>query len=74
MTQDWIKAFTFMSNLEELVIDNTEPSSLRVEALQSLVVHPVHANHLGTFDVPARQYTPLCPSLKRFGLRYHCWL
>ena len=44
----WTKALAFMSNLEELVIDNTQPSSLKVKVLQSLVVHPGHANNLGT--------------------------
>jgi hypothetical protein len=73
-TQAWAKAFTFMSNLEELVIHNAQPSSLGVKVLQSLVVHPDHANHLGTSATPRKQYTPLCPSLKRFGLRYRRWL
>jgi hypothetical protein len=41
-----------MSNLEELVIDNAQPSSLGVKVLQSLVVHPVHANNLGTTATP----------------------
>ena len=73
-TQAWAKAFTFMSNLEELVIHNAQPSSLGVKILQSLVVHPDHATHLDTSATPRRQYTPLCPSLKRFGLRYRRWL
>jgi len=70
----WTKALAFMSNLEELVIDNTQPSSLGVKALQSFVVHPVHANNMGPTSAPGRLNTPVCPSLKRFGLRYHCWL
>ena len=71
--QAWIKAFTFMSNLEELVIDNAQPS-LGVGALQALVVHPVHANNISTTTAPGEGYTPLCPSLERFGLRYRRWL
>ena len=70
----WIKAFAFMSNLEELVIDNSQPPSLGVKALQALVIHPVHASNLGTTPTPGRGHTPVCPSLKRFGLRYHRWL
>ena len=70
----WIKALTFMSNLEELVIHNARPSSLGVKVLRSLVVHPVHANNLGPTATPGAWNTPVCPSLKRFGLRYHRWL
>ena len=70
----WIKAFTFMSNLEELLIDNAQPSSLGVKALQALVVHPVHANNLGTTATHGARYSSVCPSLKRFGLRYGRWL
>ena len=72
--QAWIEAFTFMSNLEELVIDNAQPSSLGVKALQALGVHPVHANNMCTTATPGGGYTPVCPSLKRFGLRYRRWL
>jgi len=70
----WIKAFSFMSNLEELVIDSIQPSSLGVKALQSLVVHPIHANDLGTIPTHGVRHAPLFPSLKRFGLRYRRWL
>ena len=73
-TQAWTKALGFMSNLEELVIDNAQPSSLGAEALQSLVVPPVHAKNLGPTTTPGRLNTPACPSLKRFGLRYRRWL
>ena len=72
--QVWIKAFAFMSNLEILVIDNARPSSLGVKALQAFVVHPVHANNPGTTATHGGRYTPLCPSLKSFGLRYRRWL
>ena len=73
-TQAWIKALAFMSNLEELVIECAQPSSLGVKVLQSLVVQPVHANDLGTPATPVGWNTPVCPSLKRFGLRYRRWL
>jgi len=62
------KAFASMSNLEELVIDNAQPSSLRVKALRSLVVHP------STNSTPGACNAPTLPSLKRFGLRYRRWL
>jgi hypothetical protein len=73
-TQVWIKSLAFMSNLEELVIDNAQPSSLGAKVLQSLVVHPVHANNLDTTVTSGGWDTPVCPSLKRFGLRYRRWL
>jgi len=63
-----------MSNLEELVIDNAQPASLGLKALQSLGVNPVHGNNLGPTTTPGRLNTPVCPSLKRFGLRYRRWL
>ena len=72
--QAWIKAFTFMSNLEELVIDNAHPSSLGVKTLQALVVQSDQANNMGTTATQRGQYTPLCPSLKQFELRYRRWL
>jgi hypothetical protein len=70
-TQAWTKALDFMSNLEELVIDNARPSSLGVKVLQSFVVHP---NNLSASTTPWARNKPLCPSLKRFGLRYRRWL
>ena len=72
--QAWIKALAFMSNLEELVIDSTRPSSLGAKVLQSLIVCPVHASKLGTTATPMGCYIPLCPSLKRFGIHYRRWL
>ena len=72
--QAWTKSFAFMSNLEELVIHNARPSSLGVKALQALIVHRAHANNLSTTTTPKGWNTPLCPSLKRFELRYHRWL
>ena len=74
MNEAWMEALTFMSNLEELVIDNAQPSSLGVTALQAFVVHSVHSNNQHTTATQGGRYTPLCPSLKRFGLRYRRWL
>ena len=70
----WIKALPFMSHLEELVIDNAQPSSLGAKVLRSLVVHQVHTNNPGTITTPGGRATTICPSLKRFGLRYRRWL
>ena len=70
----WIKALAFMSDLEELVIDSAQPSSVGVKTLQSLIVYSAHASNLGTTATPVGEYTPTCPSLKRFGLRYRRWL
>jgi hypothetical protein len=70
----WINALVFMPKLEELVIDNAQPSSFGVKALQSLVVRPAHANNLGITATPGARNKPVCPSLKRFGLRYRRWL
>jgi hypothetical protein len=73
-TKAWIKALGFMSNLVELVIDNAQPSSLGVKVLQSLIVRPALANNLGTTATAGEWTTPVCPSIKRFGLRYRRWL
>jgi hypothetical protein len=70
----WTRAFALMSTLEELVIDNAQPSSLEAETLQSLVVHSDHANNSEATDTPWGLNTLVCPSLKRFGLRYRRWL
>jgi len=64
----WTKAFAYMSNLEELVIDNARPSSIGVKALRSLVVLSGITSATGEWNKPQ------CPSLKRFGLRYRRWL
>jgi len=74
MSWAWTKSFDFMSNLEELVIDNARPSSLGVKVLQSLVVRPVHATNLGTTATQEGGNIPVCPLLKRFGLQYRRWL
>ena len=70
----WTKSFAFMSNLEELLIENVQPSSLGVQVLQSVVIHPDHANGLGTTTTHGGENAPVFPSLKRFGLRYRRWL
>ena len=70
----WAKALPFMSTLEELVIETAQPSSLGAKVLQSLVVHPVHADKLNITATHGGGNTPACPSLKRFGLRYRRWL
>ena len=58
--QAWVNALGFMSNLKELVIYNAQPCSLRAKALQSLI--------------PGESEEPLCPVLRRFGLKYNRWL
>ena len=70
----WKKALVFMSNLEELVIHNAQPSSLGVKVLRSLVVDPVYAHEMGITATPGGWNKPVCPALKRFGLRYRRWL
>jgi len=73
-SEAWRKALAFMSGLEELVIENARPSSLGAKVLQSLAVHPIHATNSGTTATPVGRNAPLCPSLKRLGLRYRRWL
>ena len=72
--QAWAEALPFMSNVEELVIYNVQPSSLGAKSLQPLVLHPVQANNAGTTAIPGGCNTPVCPSLRQFGLRYLRWL
>ena len=72
--QAWVNALAFMSNLEELVIHNTQPSSLGAKFFQSLVAQPVHARNLGAGSVYGEVSAPLCPLLRRFGLKYDRWL
>ena len=62
--QAWINALSFMSTLEELIIDSAGPASLGGKVLQSLIIW---RNLRG-------QRAPLCPSLKRLGLKYRRWL
>ena len=70
----WINAFNFMSGLEELVIESVEPSSLGAKMFQSLIVQSAHARNRGAPSTSRERSGPLCPSLKRFGLRYRRWL
>jgi hypothetical protein len=74
MNRAWTEALSLMHNLEELVIYNAQPSSLGVESLQSLVVHPLHARNKRITAIRGKWSTPTCPSLRRFGLRYRRWL
>jgi hypothetical protein len=69
-SQAWTTALGFMSNLEELVIDNAKPSSLGAKVLQSLVVQPVHTN----LSTSGGWNTPLASLLEQFGDRYRYWL
>jgi len=70
----WTEALAYMSNLEELVIYNAQPSSLEAASLQPLVLLGVHAYNRYAIATSSRCNTPTCPSLKRFGLRYRRWL
>ena len=63
--QTWIYALAFMPGLEELVFQCARPSSLGAKVLWELVALPIDSNTLGA---------PLCPLLRRFGLRYDRWL
>jgi len=69
-----MNALTSMTHLEELVISNARPSSLRAKGLQPLIAQPVHASSTGTRSTSTKWEVPLCPSLRRFGLKYHRWL
>ena len=73
-SEAWRKALAFMSGLEELVIENARPSSLGARVFQPLAVHPIHTANSGTTATPGGSNAPLCPSLKRLGLRYGRWL
>ena len=70
----WMRSLVFMSDLEELVIHSAQPSSLGAKVFQSLVVHPVHTSNMGTASSPGELSAPLCPSLRRFELKYDRWL
>ena len=62
--QAWITALSFMSTLEELIIESAGPSSLGAKVFRSLIVWPTHRG----------RRAPLCPSLKRLRLKYRRWL
>ena len=70
----WMNSLVSMSNLEELVIHSARPSSLGATVFQSMVVYPVHASNIGMTSSPGELGVPLCPSLRRFGLKYDRWL
>ena len=72
--QAWMNALAFMSNLEELEIHNTQPSSLGAKVFQSLVVQRAHVSNLGAPSFPGEVVAPLCPLLRRLGLKYDRWL
>ena len=72
--QAWMSSLAFMSDLEELVIHSARPSSLGAKVFQSLVIHPVHTTNMGTISSPGQLGAPLCPSLRRFRLKYDRWL
>ena len=72
--QAWMNALIFMSDLEELVIDCARPSSLGAKLFQSLIVQPDHVGKPSTVYTPRESRAPLCPLLKRFGLKYRRWL
>ena len=69
-----MSSLAFMSDLEELVIHSARPSSLGAKVFQSLVIHPVHTTNMGTISSPGQLGAPLCPSLRRFRLKYDRWL
>ena len=56
------------------MIYNAQPSSLGVKVLQSLAIDPFHAYELCVTATPGGWNAPVCPSLRRFGLRYRRWL
>ena len=72
--QAWVNALAFMSHLEELVIHNARPCSLGAKVFQSLVVQRGHTSNSGATSTPRESCAPLCPSLRRFGLKYDRWL
>ena len=72
--QAWMNALVSMSELEELVIHNAQPSSVGARVFQSLVAQPAHASSLGAKSTPGEPGAPLCPLLRRFGLKYDRWL
>ena len=70
----WMSALLVISYLEELVIQNAEPSSLGAKVFQSLVIRPAQAGVPGATSTPGALSAPPCPALKRFGLKYDRWL
>ena len=72
--QAWMNSLVSMSNLEELVIHSAQPSSLGARVFQSLVMPSVQISNMHTTSSPGELRAPLCPSLRRFGLKYDRWL
>ena len=72
--QAWMSSLVFMPDLEELVIHCAQPSSLGAKVFQLLVLQPVHTSNMGTTSSPGELSSPLCPSLRRFRLKYNRWL
>ena len=56
------------------MIHSAQPSSLRTTVFQSLVLHPVHTSNMGATSTAGELGAPLCPSLRRVGLKYDRWL
>ena len=56
------------------MIHSAAPSSLGAKFFQSLIIQPVHASNLGANPTPGESEAPLCPLLRRFGLKYDRWL
>ena len=56
------------------MIHSAQPSSLSATFFQSLCLHPVHTTNMGMTSPPGELSAPLCPSLRRFGLKYDRWL
>jgi len=73
-SQAWMNALTSVPHLEELVIGNARPSSLRAKGLQFFIAQLAHASNTRVTSIPEERGAPLCPSLRRFGLKYHRWL
>ena len=63
-----------MSHLEELVIESAEPSSLGAKVFQPFIMQADHKIDIGETPASKEWCAPLCPSLKRFGLKYHRWV
>ena len=69
--QLWVDTLVSMVNLEELVLYNARPSSLRAKFFQLLAVY---TSDEGERSTPGELAALLCPLLWRFGLKYDHWL
>ena len=56
------------------MIHSAQPSSIGAKVFQSLVIHPVHTGNMGAISTAGELGAPLCPLLRRFGLKYARWL